>query len=34
MAVSRIAKLLETDRELGRRDRRDREKRSVAGLVV
>ncbi|WP_373509882.1 DNA polymerase III subunit alpha [Thiocapsa sp.] len=34
MAVSRIAKLLETDRELGRRDRRDRETRSVAGLVV
>ena len=34
MKISRIAKLLETDRELGRRDRRDREKRSVAGLVV
>jgi DNA polymerase-3 subunit alpha len=34
MSVSRIGKLLETDRDQGRRDRRDREKRSVAGLVV
>ncbi len=34
MGGPRIAKLLETDRELGRRDRRDREKRTVAGLVV
>jgi len=34
MVGMRIAKLLETDRELGRRDRRDREKRTVAGLVV
>ena len=34
MVGARIAKLLETDRELGRRDRRDREKRTVAGLVV
>ncbi|MBK1723688.1 DNA polymerase III subunit alpha [Thiocystis violacea] len=34
MSAVRIAKLLETDRELGRRDRRDREKRTVAGLVV
>ena len=31
---ARIARLLETDRELGRRDRRDREKRTVVGLVV
>ncbi|EXJ16560.1 DNA polymerase III subunit alpha [Imhoffiella purpurea] len=31
---ARIAKLLEMDRELGRRDRRDREKRTVIGLVV
>jgi DNA polymerase-3 subunit alpha len=34
MGLARIAKLLETDRELGRRDRRDREKRNLAGLVV
>ncbi len=34
MSGMRIAKLLETDRELGRRNRRDREKRTVAGLVV
>ncbi|MBK1719661.1 DNA polymerase III subunit alpha [Thiocystis violacea] len=34
MGGPRIAKLLETDRELGRRDRRDREKRTVSGLVV
>ncbi|MBK1693968.1 DNA polymerase III subunit alpha [Chromatium weissei] len=29
-----IAQILESDRELGRRDRRDREKRTVMGLVV
>ncbi|NEX21618.1 DNA polymerase III subunit alpha [Thiorhodococcus mannitoliphagus] len=34
MSGMRIAKLLESDRELGRRDRRDREKRTVIGLVV
>ncbi|WP_186343152.1 DNA polymerase III subunit alpha [Allochromatium palmeri] len=34
MGGARIARLLETDRELGRRDRRDREKRTVVGLVV
>ena len=34
MSGPRIAKLLEMDRELGRRDRRDREKRTVSGLVV
>lgn len=34
MGGTRIARLLETDRELGRRDRRDREKRTVVGLVV
>ncbi len=34
LVSARIAKLLETDRELGRRDRRDREKRTVVGLVV
>jgi DNA polymerase-3 subunit alpha len=34
MVGTRIGKLLETDRELGRRDRRDREKRTVVGLVV
>ncbi len=34
MGGPRIARLLETDREQGRRDRRDREKRTIAGLVV
>jgi DNA polymerase-3 subunit alpha len=34
MAAGRIGKLLETDPEQSRRERRDREKRSVAGLVV
>ncbi|NEV63382.1 DNA polymerase III subunit alpha [Thiorhodococcus minor] len=34
MSGMRIAKLLESDRDLGRRDRRDREKRTVIGLVV
>ncbi|MFD2111889.1 DNA polymerase III subunit alpha [Thiorhodococcus fuscus] len=34
MGGARIAKLLETDREQGRRDRRDREKRTVVGLVM
>lgn len=34
MGVTRIARLLETERDAGRRDRRERERRSIAGLVV
>ncbi|MBK1646738.1 DNA polymerase III subunit alpha [Thiocapsa imhoffii] len=34
MGVSRIAAILDIDRDLARRDRRDREKRSLVGLVV